>query len=144
MACLFCQNYPISQLGNGKGTTVEELAGKLLRLQERGTHNVNFVAPTPHVPHLVGAVAAALKKGLTIPIVYNTNGYDSLEALTLLEGIVDIYLPDMKHRSSDLAEPASGTPDYPVHNARAIGCALRLGLENVFIQDDPGNLFQVG
>jgi putative pyruvate formate lyase activating enzyme len=125
MACLFCQNYPISQLGNGKEVTVDELAGKLLRLQERGAHNVNFVTPTPYVPHLVGAVAAAREKGFTISVVYNTNGYDSLEALGLLDGVVDIYLPDMKYRSADLADLASATPDYPVNNARAVAEMLR-------------------
>ncbi len=125
MACLFCQNYPISQLGNGTEMTVEELAGRLLGLQEQGAHNINFVTPTPHAPHVAASVGLARDKGLTIPIVYNTNGYDSLEALAMMDGVVDIYLPDMKYRSDDLAELASATPDYAVHNERAIAEMIR-------------------
>lgn len=125
MACLFCQNYPISQLGNGKEMTVEELGRRLLALQEKRAHNVNFVTPTPHVPQLVGAVEWARGKGLVIPAVYNTNGYESLEALALLEGVVDIYLPDMKYRSADLAGQLSGTPDYVFHNERSIAEMVR-------------------
>lgn len=125
MACLFCQNYPISQLGNGKEMTVEELGRKLLGLQEKRAHNVNFVTPTPHVPQLVGAVELARGKGLGIPVIYNTNGYESLEALALLEGVVDIYLPDMKYRSADLAGQLSGTPDYVFHNERSIAEMVR-------------------
>ncbi len=125
MTCLFCQNYPISQSGNGKAMTIEELAGKLLWLEERGAHNVNFVTPTPHAAHVVEAVGLARRKGLGIPIVYNTNGYESLETLSLLQGVVDIYLPDMKYRSRDLADAASGTPDYVYHNERAIEAMVR-------------------
>lgn len=125
MTCLFCQNYPISQLGNGKGMTVAELGEKLLELQEKGAHNVNFVTPTPHIPQLIGATAWARDKGFTIPTVYNTNGYESLESLALLEGVVDIFLPDMKYRSAELAEQASGTPDYVFHNERAIAEMVR-------------------
>lgn len=120
MTCLYCQNYPISQLGNGKEMTARELAEKLLGLQDRGVHNVNFVTPTPHIPRLIEAVGWARGKGLAIPVVYNTNGYESLDALALLEGVVDIYLPDMKYKSAGLAERASGTPDYVFHNERAI------------------------
>lgn len=125
MVCLFCQNYPISQLGAGKGMSVDELSDKLLWLQRKGAHNVNFVTPTPHLPQLIGAVTLARRKGLSVPIVYNTNGYESFEALALLEGIVDIYLPDMKCRSDDLADVASETPDYPFYNARAVAEMLR-------------------
>jgi putative pyruvate formate lyase activating enzyme len=125
MACLFCQNYPISQYGNGKEMTSRELAEKLLGLQDKGVHNVNFVTPTPHVPRLIEAVGWARGKGLAVPVVYNTNGYESLDALALLEGVVDIYLPDMKYRSAVLAERASGTPDYVIHNERAIAEMVR-------------------
>jgi len=125
MRCLFCQNYPISQFGNGRETGIEELGERLLRLQAKGVHNINFVTPTPHLPHLIGSVSHARKKGLRIPVIYNTNGYESLEALSLLEGTVDMYLPDMKFRSETLAGPISGTPDYPEHNDRAIAAMLR-------------------
>ena len=125
MKCIFCQNYPISQLGVGERMSTEELGEQLLGLERKGAHNVNFVTPTPHVPHLIDAVTYSMEKGLTIPVVYNTNGYDSLEGLAALDGIVDIYLPDMKYRSADLAEIASGTPDYALHNERAIAAMVR-------------------
>lgn len=125
MTCLFCQNYPISQFGNGTDMTVAELAERLLWLQAQGAHNVNFVTPTPHVARIVGAVGAAREKGLSIPIVYNTNGYDSPEILSLLEGVVDIYLPDMKYRSDRLAGLASGSPDYVGHNEKAVAEMVR-------------------
>lgn len=125
MACLFCQNYPISQLGAGKGMSVDELSDKLLWLQRKGAHNVNFVTPTPHIPQLIGAVTLARRKGLSVPIVYNTNGYESFEALALLEGIVDIYLPDMKYRSSVLSKQVSATPGYPACNDAAVTEMLR-------------------
>lgn len=120
MACLFCQNYPISRMGVGRELTVEEFADRLRGLEEKGVHNVNFVTPTPHVPHLIGGLLAAREKGFSLPVVYNTNGYDSLETLSLLDGIVDIYLPDMKYRSGELSGEASETPDYPAHNALAV------------------------
>jgi putative pyruvate formate lyase activating enzyme len=125
MTCLFCQNYPISQLGTGREMDTETLTGELLRLQARGVHNVNFVTPTPHAPQLVEAVLAARSRGFRVPIVYNTNGYDSPEALALLEGVVDIYLPDAKYRSRRLAEEISGAPDYARHNDAALAEMVR-------------------
>lgn len=125
MACVFCQNYPISQFGVGTTMSVEELADKILGLQRRGAHNVNFVTPTPHIPHLIEAIRRARVKGLFIPVVYNTNGYETVEMLGLLDGIVDIYLPDMKYRSDDLADLASRTPDYALHNGRAVAEMVR-------------------
>jgi putative pyruvate formate lyase activating enzyme len=120
MKCVFCQNYPISQYGNGREMSTRTLADGILSLQRRGVHNINFVTPTPHVPQLVDAVLLARGKGLRIPVVYNSNGYDSLEALALLEGVVDIYLPDAKYRTSLLADVASSTPDYAAHNDAAL------------------------
>jgi len=125
MTCLFCQNYPISQFGHGRDMDAETLAGELLRLQEKGAHNVNFVTPTPHVPQLIDAVRAARERGFSIPVVYNTNGYDSLEALALLDGVVDIYLPDAKYRSKELSESISGVPDYPEANDAALAEMVR-------------------
>ncbi|MGZ9147104.1 MAG: radical SAM protein [Candidatus Deferrimicrobiaceae bacterium] len=125
MKCIFCQNYPISQLGVGERMSTEELGERLLGLERKGTHNVNFVTPTPHVPQLIGAVAAAREKGFALPVVYNSNGYDSPEALALLERVVDIYLPDVKYVSPRLAEDVSATPDYPAHNAAAVSEMFR-------------------
>lgn len=125
MRCLFCQNYPISQYGVGRETGIGQLGERLLRLQEKGVHNVNFVTPTPHIPHLIGSVSYSRKNGLKVPVVYNTNGYDSPEALALLDGTVDIYLPDMKYRSEGLSERVSETPEYPARNDRAVVEMLR-------------------
>jgi putative pyruvate formate lyase activating enzyme len=125
MSCLFCQNYPISQMGVGRRMTACELGNRLLRLEKKGAHNVNFVTPTPHVPQMIGALYEAREKGFRLPVVYNTNGYDSMETLSLLEGIVDIYLPDMKYRSEEISALASGTPGYAVPNARAVTEMLR-------------------
>lgn len=125
MRCVFCQNYPISRLGVGREVSVHELAERLLRLQAKGAHNINFVTPTPHVPQMIEAVLLARDKGIIIPIVYNTNGYESLDALALLEGVVDIYLPDVKYRSRDLADLASGTSDYVARNEQAIAEMVR-------------------
>ena len=125
MSCRFCQNYPISQMGNGRDMGAETLAGELLRLQGRGAHNVNFVTPTPHAAHLAEAVALARRGGLEIPVVYNTNGYDSLEALALLAGVVDVYLPDAKYRTPGLAAELSDTPGYVSRNDDAIAEMVR-------------------
>ncbi len=125
LECLFCQNYPISQMGVGRTMTADELAGRLLWLQARRVHNVNFVTPTPHVPQVIGALAAARGSGFSLPVVYNTNGYESPQALALLEGVVDIYLPDVKYRSAGLAAEASGAADYPAHNALALAEMVR-------------------
>jgi putative pyruvate formate lyase activating enzyme len=125
MACRFCQNYPISQMGNGRDMDGKTLADALLRLQSRGAHNVNFVTPTPHAAHLAEAVLLARAGGFSIPVVYNTNGYDSLEALGMLDGIVDIYLPDAKYRSPSLAGALSGTPGYVAGNDDALSEMVR-------------------
>ncbi|MBI5575665.1 MAG: radical SAM protein [Deltaproteobacteria bacterium] len=120
MACLFCQNFPISQMGVGKDLSAEDLGDRLLELEKKGVHNVNFVTPTPHVPQMIAALEHAREKGFALPVVYNTNGYDSMETLSLLDGIVDIYLPDMKYGEGELSGKLSGTPDYAEHNSAAI------------------------
>ena len=125
MKCLFCQNYPISQYGNGRDMDTETLAGEMLLLRKRRAHNVNFVTPTPHAPQMREAILLARGKGFGLPVVYNTNGYDSPEALALLDGVIDIYLPDAKYRSTVLAGAASGTSDYPSHNEAAIAEMVR-------------------
>ena len=112
MNCVFCQNYEISQLGRGKEITIEELANVMIKQQERNVQNINLVTPTSYALHIVEAIKIARKKGLEIPIVYNTNGYESGETLKLLEGYVDIYLPDLKYYYDDLAKKYSKVDNY--------------------------------
>lgn len=112
MNCVFCQNYEISQLGRGKEITIEELANIMIKQQEKNVQNINLVTPTSYALHIVEAIKIARKKGLKIPIVYNTNGYESVETLKLLEGYVDIYLPDLKYYYDDLAKKYSKVDNY--------------------------------
>ena len=112
MNCVFCQNYEISQLGRGKEITIEELANVMIKQQERNVQNINLVTPTSYALHIVEAIKIARKKGLEIPIVYNTNGYESVETLKLLEGYVDIYLPDLKYYYDNLAKKYSKVDNY--------------------------------
>lgn len=112
MNCVFCQNYEISQLGRGKEITIEELANVMIKQQERNVQNINLVTPTSYALNIVEAIKIARKKGLEIPIVYNTNGYESVETLKLLEGYVDIYLPDLKYYYDDLAKKYSKVDNY--------------------------------
>ena len=112
MNCVFCQNYEISQLGRGKEITIEELANIMIKQQERNVQNINLVTPTSYALHIIEAIKIARKKGLKIPIVYNTNGYESVETLKLLEGYVDIYLPDLKYYYDDLAKKYSKVDNY--------------------------------
>ena len=118
--CCFCQNYPISQLGHGREVSVRELAQMMLKLQQQGCHNINLVTPTPWTPQIIQAVKLAADGGLFLPIVYNSGGYDSLAQLRLLDGIVDIYLPDMKYAGAGPAASYSGVSDYPRVNRRAV------------------------
>jgi len=118
--CVFCQNYPVSQLRVGKEVSVEALGRMMLALQNRGCHNINLVTPTHFVPQILKALCLAVEEGFRLPFVYNTNGYDSLETLALLEGIVDIYLPDMKYADEDVARAYSQALDYPAVNSMAI------------------------
>lgn len=97
LKCLFCQNYPISQLFHGEFYSLEQLAGIFIGLQKRGAHNINLVSPTPYLFHVVAALEIASRQGLSIPLVYNTSGYEKAEVIAQLEGIVDIYLPDFKY-----------------------------------------------
>ncbi|MCJ7524749.1 MAG: radical SAM protein [Candidatus Aminicenantes bacterium] len=124
LSCLFCQNYPISQLFHGEFYQVEQLAGIFLSLQKRGSHNINLVSPTPYLHHIMGALEIARAKGLDIPLVYNTSGYDRAEVIAQLEGVVDIYLPDLKYGPSEssrlLALELSGAGDYFEYAAAAI------------------------
>jgi putative pyruvate formate lyase activating enzyme len=120
MRCQFCQNYEISQLGEGRPISTERLAEIMLRLQAAGCHNINFVSPTHVIPQIITAVYLAAQQGLSIPLVYNTGGYDALEGLRLLDGIIDIYMPDMKYADATLAQKYSKIRDYPHHNQAAV------------------------
>jgi putative pyruvate formate lyase activating enzyme len=113
LRCLFCQNYSISHLGEGQTVSVERLAQMMVELQRLGCHNVNFVSPTHFVPQILSALPVSIKMGLSIPLVYNTGGYDSTETLRLLDGVFDIYMPDFKYFQSDVAQQYSQAPDYP-------------------------------
>ena len=113
LLCLFCQNYDISHEGFGEEVTSEQLAKIMLDLQDVGCHNINFVTPSHVVPQILSAILLAVKEGLNIPLVYNTGGYDSVETLKLLDDVFDIYMPDFKFWSSEIAEAACKAKDYP-------------------------------
>jgi putative pyruvate formate lyase activating enzyme len=112
LKCIFCQNYDISHLGQGQSVSPEALAEMMLSLQQRGCHNINWVTPTHQVPMLVEATQRALRSGLRVPIVYNCGGYESVEVLRLLDGIIDIYMPDAKYGDNAAGRELSGVPDY--------------------------------
>jgi len=111
--CVYCQNYQISQLGEGREVSPEELAEIFLELQAMGCHNLNLVTPSHVVPQILSALYLAVKKGFRLPIVYNTSSFDSLESLRLLEGIVDIYLADLKYADREIARRYSKVKNYP-------------------------------
>src|SRR3989304_8177626 len=113
LKCIFCQNYTISHLGEGIEVSSNAIADMMLDLQRQGCHNINFVTPTHVVPQILEALLIAVEKGLRIPSVPNTGGYDSVETLKLLDGIIDIYMPDIKYSSSDIAKRLSKAGDYP-------------------------------
>ena len=113
LRCVFCQNWPIAHEGRGQPLEVEALADVMLQLQRIGCHNVNLVTPTHVMPQILQATRLAAQNGLRIPLCYNTGGYDALEAIELLDGVVDIYLPDLKFMDADQAERYMGARDYP-------------------------------
>ncbi|OEG70586.1 radical SAM protein [Candidatus Endomicrobiellum trichonymphae] len=118
--CVFCQNYPISQLGNGGKINLESLVDMMFNLQNRGVHNINFVTPTHYSPQIVKSTYIARKKGLSVPILYNCSGYEDIETLKLLEGTVDIYLPDIKYSDNETAFKYSGIKNYVEINQAAL------------------------
>jgi putative pyruvate formate lyase activating enzyme len=120
LKCLFCQNYSISQLGDGNKVTDEELARMMLSLQARGCHNINLVSPTHVVPQILKGLEIAINLGLRLPLVYNSGGYDSAETLGILDGIIDIYMPDMKYSDEKIAEELSGIKNYLSINQAAL------------------------
>ncbi|MDI6893329.1 MAG: radical SAM protein [Bacillota bacterium] len=120
LRCIYCQNYQISQEGEGREVGDLELAQMMLTLQQRGCHNVNLVSPSHVVPQILSALAIAAEQGLALPLVYNTGGYDAVSTLRLLDGIVDIYMPDMKYSDAEVGRRLSGVSDYPERNREAV------------------------
>ncbi len=114
LGCIYCQNYEISHLGMGKEISVEDFARAMLILQRQGCHNINIVTPTHFMPQLLAALELAIPAGLSLPLVYNCGGYESLESLKLLDGVVDIYMPDAKYTDEKVARKYSQASDYPV------------------------------
>ena len=120
LTCCYCQNYPLSQLRHGHELTTHDLAGALLELQAKGAHNINFVTPSHQVPQLLAALYDARLRGLHIPIVYNTSSYDDRSTLALLDGVVDIYLADLRYTDDAVALQLSGVSDYVTTAEQAI------------------------
>ena len=142
LSCVFCQNYKISQNDNGKIISVEELAEEFLKLQEKNVNNINLVTGFMYVPHIVEAVKIARTKGLVIPIVYNSSGYENVDSLRMLEGTVDIYLPDLKYFYNELGEEYSKVKNYFEVVKEALTEMRRQVPENIF--DEMELLFEVG
>lgn len=120
LACVYCQNWEISQLRLGQEVEPAELAAMMLRLQHMGCHNVNLVSPTIYAPQILAALPTAIEGGLRIPLVYNTSGYDCVEMLRLLEGVVDIYMPDIKYSDERIAGRHSVVKDYYARTKEAV------------------------
>ncbi len=145
LRCVYCQNYQISQtwkMQKKNEITHERLAEMMLELQAKGCHNIGFVSPTHFAPQLVRAILIAAEKGLRLPIVYNTNAYDSVEVLNLLDGIVDIYLPDLKYAENDAGFTFSKVRDYTTHARAAIKEMFRQTGDN--LSYDENGLLQKG
>lgn len=120
LRCCYCQNHELSQLGEGDEVGPEELATMMLQLQDLGCHNINLVSPSHVVPQILAAVLIAAHAGLRLPLVYNTGGYDALPTLALLDGVVDIYMPDVKYADAAVARRLSGVEGYPAANRLAV------------------------
>ena len=125
LKCRFCQNFPISQFGNGEELSTMALASRMLKLQRQAVHNINFVTPTHYLPQILAALWLAIPQGFNLPIVWNTSGYEKVDALQLLDGVVDIYLPDMKYSDDCQAVELSSAPGYCEINRRAVQEMLR-------------------
>ncbi len=120
LSCKFCQNYELSHEGRGREVGAEELAEIMLELQEMACHNINLVSPSHYVPQVLEAMVPALRGGLQLPVVYNTGGYDAVPMLRLLEGVVDIYMPDIKFGDDEIGEKYTGAPRYFTAARRAV------------------------
>ena len=135
LQCVFCQNNSISREQAGKDITIGRLAEIFLKLQRQGAHNINLVTPTHYIPHIIEALDLAKGEGLALPVVYNTSGYEKAESLRLLEGYVDIYLPDFKYLSAGPARRYSHAPDYPGAAKSALAEMVRQAGPPVFDAD---------
>ncbi|MBQ3029936.1 MAG: radical SAM protein [Agathobacter sp.] len=144
MHCIFCQNEEISQGLVGKEISKERLVEIFLELQEKGANNINLVTPGQYVPHIIWAVEQARNQGLVLPIVYNTSSYEKVDTIKRLEGIVDIYLPDFKYYSSQLAAKYSNAPDYPEIAKAAIAEMVRQQPNPIFYEKDGQELMKNG
>jgi putative pyruvate formate lyase activating enzyme len=120
LRCVFCQNWDISQVAEGTERSAEEIAAYMLELQDLGCHNINFVTPEHVAPQVIEAIAVAIDRGLSLPIVYNTSAYDALSSLKLLDGLIDVYMPDFKFWERDSARRLSKAKDYPERAREAI------------------------
>ncbi|MCM8780718.1 MAG: radical SAM protein [Candidatus Omnitrophica bacterium] len=120
MACVYCQNFEFSQLGEGREVELEELVEFMLQLQDMGCHNINFVTPTHVLPQILKSLYIAIPQGLKIPVVYNTSGYELPQIIELLEGIVDIYLPDLRYAEEEMAIKYSSAPGYPYLSQQSV------------------------
>lgn len=120
LKCVFCQNHPVSQQGFGKEVSVERLSGIFLELAEKGAHNINLVTPAHYVPQIIGSLNTARQKGLSIPVIYNTNAYENVETIKLLKGHIDVYLPDLKYFNDKYAQRYSGAAEYFAGAAKVV------------------------
>ena len=120
LGCVFCQNWQISHQGEGREMGCKILADRMLSLQAAGCHNINFVSPSHVIPQILSALVIAAEQGLKLPLVYNSGGYDSPEGLVLMDGVIDIYMPDMKFADSQLAAPYLGVSDYAEINRSTV------------------------
>ncbi len=125
LKCVFCQNFPISQFGNGEELTTSELAARMLKLQKQRAHNINFVTPTHYLPQILAALWLVIPEGFSLPIVWNSSGYEKVDVLQLLDGVVDLYLPDMKYSDDVPAVEVSSAPGYCRINRAAVLEMLR-------------------
>ncbi|MDF2614609.1 MAG: radical protein [Clostridia bacterium] len=141
LKCIFCQNHQISTKGMGKEISIEELAQIFLRLQQEGAHNINLVTPAHYVPQIIEALKLAKFKGLNLPIVYNSSGYETLETLQMLEGYIDVYLPDFKYFKEAYATRYSNAPCYAEYAKAAIKEMVRQAGETIFTE---GGMMQRG
>lgn len=141
LKCLFCQNYQLSWLLEGEPATDKELAARMVGLQAMGAHNINFVSPSHVVLPILRALRLALAEGLDIPIVWNSNGYDSVAVIQALEGIVDVYLPDLKYHSPSISKKYSSAADY---FAKASEAVREMSLQQPALELGPGGTARKG
>jgi len=144
LRCVYCQNYNIANANTGKAVTKERLSEIFMELQEKGAKNINLVTPTHYTPEIIWAVRDARAKGLRIPIVYNCSGYEKVETLEKLQGIVDIYLTDYKYMDREVAKRYSNAPDYPEVAKKALDEMVRQVRTAEFTEDAIGQIASIG